>query len=305
MKKFLFIVLLCLLFNKAYSIETRIVHNIENEIITNIDIKNEFKYLVALNNSLKELDKQKILSIANESAIKTTIKKIEISKYFKKIEINEEYKNILLKNIFLSLNLKSLDEFQIYLKDYDLTLDKIKEKITIEALWNRLIITKYSEQVTINKKQIISEISKNSNIQTREYKLSEIIFEIENKKELNKKYDEIIKSIDEIGFENTASIYSISESAKIGGNIGWISENSLNNNIKKSINHLKISETSRPILLSSGILLLKIIDIKNSKVNADLEAEFKKASIYERNRQLSQYSKIYYNKIKKNLKFDE
>ena len=52
MKKIIFIIILCLKISNAQSIETRILYNIENEIITNIDVKNEFKYLVALNNSL-------------------------------------------------------------------------------------------------------------------------------------------------------------------------------------------------------------------------------------------------------------
>ena len=135
--------------------------------------------------------------------------------------------------------------------------------------------------------------------------LSEIIFEVENKKEIQKKYNEIINSIVEIGFENTASIYSFSESAKVGGDIGWVSENSLNSKVRDNIENLKINEISEPIILSTGILLLKIIDINISKVNIDLETEFKKIVSYERNRQLNQYSKIHYNKVKKNLDFDE
>jgi len=304
MKNYLLIFFLCAIFNKAQSIETKIVHIIQNEIITNVDIKNEFKYLAALNNSLKELDKEQIISISNQSVIREKIKKIEISKNFKEIKINEEYENLLLKNIYSSLNLKSLREFEIYIKNYDLTLEKIKRKITIDALWNELIIRRYSSQITINEKQIRKEILSNSNIQTREYELSEIIFEIENKDELQKKYEEIKKSINNIGFKSSASIYSVSESAKIGGSIGWIGENSLNKEIKKNIIDLKIGETSEPIILSAGVLLLRVDNIKNSKINIDQDSEFKKAIRYERNRQLNQYSKIYYNKIKKNLGFD-
>ena len=305
MKGYLLIFFLCLIFNKALSIETKIIHRIQDEIITNVDIKNEFKYLLALNNDLKKLEKKKILNISNESAIREKIKKIEIKKSFKEIKINDEYLNILLKNTYLRLNLKSLEEFGLYLKNYDLNLEEVKKKITIDALWNELIIQKYASQITINDKQIKDQISKNSNIQKKEFKLSEIIFEIKNKKDLQKKNDEIIKSIAEIGFKNSASIFSISQSAKIGGDIGWISENSLNTKIKKNIKYLQIGEISKPIILSTGVLLIKMVDIKSSKIDIDLETEFKKAINYERNRQLNQYSKIYYNKIKKNLNFDE
>ena len=304
MKKILLIFFLFLIFSKVYSIETKIIHNIEDEIITNIDIKNEFKYLVALNNALENLNKDQILNISNESVIREKIKKIEVSKYFKEIKIDEEYLNLLLKDKFLRLGIKSLNEFKIYLKNYDLTLTEVKRKITIEALWNELIIQKYTGQLRIDEEKIKKGLSKNRNIQSKNYKLSEIIFEIKNKVEIEKKYNEIIKSITEIGFENSASIYSFSETAKTSGDIGWISEGSLSSKIKKSINHLKIGEVSKPIILSNGVLILKVTNIKKIELNIDIDAEFKKAIDYERNRQLNQYSKIYYNKIKKNLEFD-
>ena len=296
---------MCFIFNKTQSIETKIIHNIQDEIITNIDIKNEYKYLVALNNSLKELDKEKIFNISNESVIRETIKKIEIFKYFDEIKVSEKYINFILKNTYSKLNLKSLDEFEIYLKNYDLNLSEVIKKLSIDAMWNELVIRKYAPQVSINEEQIKKEISKSSSIQSREYRLSEIIFEIENKDELKKKYNEIVKSITEIGFKNSASIYSFSESAKTGGDIGWISENSLNNKINKNINYLKVGEISKPIILSNGILVLKVVNTRSSKPNIDLDVEFKKAVDFERNRQLNQYSKIYYNKIKKNLEFDD
>jgi peptidyl-prolyl cis-trans isomerase SurA len=304
MKKIFFTLLFFLILNQAQSIETRIIHNIQNEIITNIDIKNEFKYLIALNNSLQKLDKEKIYSISNESIIREKIKKIEILRNFKEIKINEDYSSILIKNIYLRINLKSLNEFEQYLKGYGLTINDIKTKTTIDALWNELIMQKYGAKININKSKIEKEILKNSKIQTKEYQLSEIIFEVINKEEIKKKYNEVVKSIDKEGFKNSAAIYSFSESAKIGGDIGWINENSLNDNIKNNIKNLKNGQITKPIILSNGILILRLEDTKTSESTMDVKNELKKAIIYERNRQLNQYSKIYYNKIKKNLNFD-
>ena len=304
MKNYFLILFLFCAFSSVKAIESKIIHSIGNEIITNIDIKREFKYLIALNNSLKELDKEKILNISNESIIREKIKKIEISKNFKEIKLNEDYYEILLKSIYSKLNLNSINEFEIYLKDYDLEINDIKRKITIDALWNELIIQKYKKQISINEAQIKKEILKNSKVQSKEYQLSEIIFEVKSKEEIQRKYNEVVKSINEIGFENSAATYSFSESAKIGGDIGWINENSLNDDIKKNINSLQIGEITKPIILSNGILILKLINTKKMKTTNDIENEFKKAIDYERNRQLNQYSKIYYNKIKKNLDFN-
>ena len=158
--------------------------------------------------------------------------------------------------------------------------------------------------MTINESAIKKKILENSKIQSKEYQLSEIIFEVTNKEEIERKYNEVVRSINEIGFENSAAMYSFSETAKIGGDIGWVNENSLNNNIKKNIKNLKIGEFTKPIILSTGIMILKLINTRNSETAIDIENELKKAINYERNRQLNQYSKIYYNKIKKNLGFN-
>ena len=305
MKNYLLIFFLCLFFCKAESIETKIIHKIQNEIITNIDIKNEFKYLLALNDNLKQLDKDRILNISNESIIKEKIKKIELQKNFKKIIVEEEFLALLIKEIYLSLNLKSLNQFISHLKNYNLTLTDVKKKITIDALWNQLIIQKYSGQITIDKEKIKKNIINNENKLSKEFELSEIIFTVKNKNEINQKYNEVIKSVQEVGFKNSAALHSISDSAKIGGDIGWINENSLNTKIKESIKNLKIGETSKSIILSSGVLILKVTNIRKSENKIDLELELKKAINYEKNRQLNQYSKIYFNKTKKNLGIDE
>ena len=305
MKILLLIIIFFVNFYSSQALETKIIHKIENEIITNIDIKKEFKYLLALNNQLKELDKESIFNISNESIIREKVKKIEILKNYKEIEISEEYANIIIKSLYSRLNIKSQREFEIYLKDYNITLDEIRHKITIDALWNQLIISKYDNQIKIDKKKIKKKLINKDKKQSKEYQLSEIIYEIKDKLEIKKKYEEINQSIEEVGFTNTASIYSISDTSKIGGDIGWVAQNSLSKIIKKTISTLKVGEISKPIILPNGILILKITNIRDNEIKIDYESLLKNAINYERNRQLNQYSKIYFNKIKKNLEFNE
>ena len=85
----------------------------------------------------------------------------------------------------------------------------------------------------------------------------------------------------------------------------WINENSLNKNIKIAINNLKINDFTKPINVPGGFLILQINDIKNTKIEIDVEKEFKKLENYEKNNQLNQYSKIYFNKVKKDLEISE
>ena len=305
MKKILYFLLFTFSFYSASAIETKIVYNIQNEIITNIDIKNEFKYLLALNNKLEKLDKKKIFNISRDSIIREKIKKIEISKNFKKIEVDKRYTDALLKNIYMSLNLKSLEEFNSYLKPYNLDVSAIKKKLTIDALWNELIIRKYNSKIEINEEELKNKILNNYKKNITELNLSEIVYEVKNKTNIEKKYQEIKESITNLGFENSASIYSVSETSKVGGDIGWVRKESLNPIIIKGIAQLKLNEISKPITIANGILILKIKESRNVRDEIDFDEELKRLINYERNRKLNQYSKIYFNKVKKNIGFNE
>jgi len=304
MKIFFYIIIFIFCFNSTYSIESKIIYNIQNEIITNIDLKNEFKYLLVLNNRLKDIDKDTAFLISKESLVRDKIKKIEIMKNFKNLKIDQKYEDILIKDIYLKLGLDNKDQFIEYLKEYDLKLKNIIEKITINALWNDLIIRKYSAKIEINEKKIKNKIDLINQQTTRDFLLSEIVYEVENKEEINKKFIEIKKSIKDIGFENTVSLFSISASAKTGGNIGWVNEKSLSQDILKNIEKME-GNLTQPIILPNSILMLKINEIKKSTLKIDYDIELKKAIDYERNKQLNQYSIIYFNRIKKNLEFNE
>ena len=305
MKKIFYLILFIFNITNASSIESKIIYVIENEIITNIDIKNEFKYISALNSQLKNLPKEKIFNIARESIIREKIKKVEILKNFKNLDVNEEYLDLLIKNIYNNFKINSHEEFKNYLKNYNLEIRDIEEKVKIEALWNELIVKKYNSKININIEQIKKDIKNTKSLINKNYLLSEIVFEIKDTKKLNEKYILIKKSTEDIGFKNTASIYSISDTSKIGGNLGWINERSLSKVIYEKIFQLKKGEISKPLIIPGGILILKINDIKNETMKLDPEKELERIVSFKKNRQLNQYSKIYFNKIKKNQGFSE
>ena len=282
-----------------------IIYNIDEKIITNIDLKKEIDYLTALNNQLKDLDKKQILGIAEESIVREAVKEIELNKFFDLKQMNP-YVDIYIKELYSRLNLKNEDQFQKYLKNYGLSLDFVKEKVQIEIMWNQLVYDKFRYQIKIDKKKILKEIKSSKNKRNEKiYLLSEIVFEIKNKDEFNEKKDKIEKSIDEIGFKNSANIYSISDSSKFGGEIGWIAEKELSKKIFNEINNLEINQYTKPILTGSSFLILKIDDLKYEEKKIDLKEQQNKKIKFETDRQLQQFSKIYYNKVKINTNINE
>ena len=148
-------------------------------------------------------------------------------------------------------------------------------KIQTEALWNELILSKFSKKVKINEDNLKKKIISTKSLNKKSYLMSEIVFNISKNDELEKKYNEIVEEIDANGFDNAALKHSISETANIGGRLDWIDENSLNINIIKKLNLLKINEFTKPIQIPSGFIILKINDIKKTKSNKNLEIELK------------------------------
>ena len=288
-----------------YSIENKIIIKIDNEIITAIDIKNESKYLNALNKNIENLDKEKIYRISKESIIREKIKKIIINKNFDNTDIQNEYLEKIFKSVYAKLNIKNLEDFKKYLKKQDVNFLSVKEKIKIEALWNELIFAKFSQKINIDEKKIRENVLKNKEKISKSYLMSEILFEVKNFNQIDEQYLKIKNAIDKEGFSNAALTFSKSNTSNLGGKLDWINENSLNKNILDKISNLEINEISDPVILPSGFLILKLNDVKKIKKEKDVEKEIKKIIFLKKNEQLNQFSKMYFNKVKKNIQINE
>ncbi|MDB9739277.1 peptidylprolyl isomerase [Candidatus Pelagibacter sp.] len=305
--KFILSLIILLTLNiKSYANENvYIVYKVNNQIITSADIKKEYQYLISLNNQLKNLDRQQILEISKESALREKIKKTELAKYFDLKTLNLNIDNYL-QNFYKNLNIKNVSEFEKYLEENNISLDYIKTKIQIEVLWNQLIYDKYFNQISIDKNKLKEKL-KESNDSTNQkvYSLSEILFDKENNLSFEKKLEDINQSIDKIGFSNTANIYSISDSSKFGGKIGWIEEQKLSKKITKKLQALEPGQYTGPIQTGASFLILKIEEIKFEKAKINKDEELDRMIQFETSKQLDQFSKIFYKKIKINSLVDE
>jgi peptidyl-prolyl cis-trans isomerase SurA len=305
-KKFLiFYVIIFFIFNtSSNSLENKILIKIENQIITSLDINNELKYLVALNPNLKNLKKNDIIQLSKRSILQEKIKKIEIEKNFKNPKIPQKFLEQILQNVYSRIGLTNLEDFKKYLIINDVDFENVKNKLEIEALWNELILIKFSSKIKINKKKLRNRIENNTKF-LKLYLLSEIFFEVSNLKELDIKFQEISQAINNKGFDFAALKYSMSSTSNLGGKLDWINENSLNKKIRAEIKNLKINDFTKPINVPGGFLILQINDIKSTEVKIDVDKELKKLENYEKNNLLNQYSKIYFNKVKKDLEINE
>ena len=278
---------------------------VNNTIISSDDIKRESLYLKALNTKLENLDNKQILRIAKESIIREKIKLIELNKYYVLDQSNPLLDKVV-KDFYLKLNMQNEIEFENHLKKYDFNISEIKKKIEIETTWNDLINNNYKNQIKIDKNKLLEKINNlKADKQKKSYLLSEIVFEIKVGQSIDQVFFKIEESIKEIGFENTANIYSITDSSKFGGKIGWVDEENLAPIIKSEIQKINLEGYTKPITINNNLLILKLQDTKEEVVKINKSLLLDEMMRYEFNTQLSKYSKIYYNKVKINTEIYE
>lgn len=285
-----------------------IKYKVNNKIITNYDIEKEERYLLTLNPSLKKIDVNQRKNLATKSIIREKIKLIELSKYYDlEINENEDILADIINNLFIKNGLKNEQQIKKYLNDSNLEYEWVLQKIKIETYWNTLIMQKYGNQVKIDTNKIKEELQDQlKNIRKdRKLLLSEILVQFDNKKNIESEKQKILKSIKDIGFENTASMLSISDSAKTGGKIGWINEKTLSKQIFEKLKNLKKDEISSFIKLNNNYLIIKIVDVEEIKKKFNFEKILQKRISLKKNQQLEIFSGIYFEKIKQNTIIDE
>ena len=306
MYKVLSLIILFSLITKNAVSESKfyIIAKVNNEIITNYDVETESNYLKLLNPNLNQLDDNKIIEIAKNSLINEVIKKKQLKKIFN-FEQNQPVINKIFNDFYTNLGFLNEKDFKQVLKSKkSYTVLEIKEKIKIDFLWNKLIYNLHNKQIKIDKKKLLDKI-KNKNQFSNQYLLSEIFFNRDKNESLENKIIKIKKSINDVGFKNTASLYSLSQTASVGGNIGWIKEENLSPKILDELYKIKSGEITNIIKIGNNFLILKIEKIKKSKIEINKEIKLKEMIDFERDRQLNQFSTIYFNKIKINYSINE
>jgi peptidyl-prolyl cis-trans isomerase SurA len=279
--------------------DVKIVAKINNEIITSIDLSKEIEYLKLLNADLEKLSENQIKIIAKNSLINQKIKNNEIKKFLNTNNDSPVIENFF-KDLYLRLNYKNQNEFEKSLeqkKTY--SVSEVKKKIANEIFWNDLILIKFNNQIKVDNEKIIEQVERNiKKTESKEYFLSEIVFQKDNNKSIIETKQSIIESINNVGFENTANIFSISDTSKFGGKIGWVNENNLNNIIIEKIRVLKNNEISEIIQIGNNFLILKKTEERIKETSFDSKQLFKKYFEIERKKQLDRMSKIFFNKVK-------
>ena len=278
-----------------------IVLKIDDKIITNIDVSEEIKYLSLLNPKLKNINRKSLYNIAKSSLTREIIKKKELKKILD-IDANFNLNNSIEKKLINILAVENLNDLKAKIEKNNLKYEKVFFKLKIESLWNMYIFEKFNKKVKIDEEYLMNQVKKQKqNIKPKyEYYLHEILFEIDENTNLENTLKLIKESIESDGFKNAANIYSVADSSKFGGEIGWVKETQVSENILNMIKNLKENQISDYIDTPGGYLILQFSKKKKIIERFDQQKNFKLLKRYVTNRQLNQFSLIHYKRLKKN-----
>ena len=303
-KKIIILILLFItILNNSFAKENKILIKVNNKIITTVDILNEIKFLSFINKDFQKIDKNQQIQIAKNSLVKEKIKSIQLLKFRKNLILEDEIFEQVVKNFFIDKDVKDWDQYSIFLKNNNLDINFIREKISIDTFWKGFIYEKFHKNVKIDVSQVKKEILTKE--KQNEYFLSEIVFTLDKNETLNQKLKKITNTIKNKNFTEAVFNFSISDTTNNGGKLGWIKESVLNNKIKEELKNIKIGEFTDPIVIPGGFLILKKENSRKIKINLDIEKETKRVINEKTNDQLNRLSNIYLNKLRRNIQINE
>ncbi len=297
-KVILTIILINFSLNVSAKIQNKIILKVENEIITNYEIKNKIlRSLVLSDQEITQDNINKFKNQALDTLVQLKIKKIELQKY--NISKNEAQITAYLNSISSNNILGLKEKFELNDLSYELFL----EEIEIESKWQKLIFQIYSKKINIDENIINEDLKKliRNKISIKEVNLSEIEFFLNKDKSDKEKVSNLLNEIEKIGFESAAMKYSISSTAANKGKLGWVNSNSLSKEIYNILNKMKPGQITKPINRQNSILILKLNDVRVSKTENINIPELKERLLSQKKNELfNLYSKSHLSKLKNN-----
>tara|TARA_Y100000590_G_scaffold457362_1_gene609837 strand:- start:11404 stop:12324 length:921 start_codon:yes stop_codon:yes gene_type:complete len=302
MKKKLLIIFFLFLSTERLVAETNnsIIITVGNYPITRLDLINEIKFITVLSKTnINEENKEQIKSLAIQTLVKRAIKKNEVER-LKITEYNPKDLDNQISNIAKNLGLDK-EGLKVFLKQKNLKYDDIVEGFEVDLKWNTAIFKLYKNKIALNTIEIEDKI--NAEVERLGADKSLLLSEIQvnlSAEGLEVTTNRVLSKIKERGFEGAARDLSISNSAKDGGNIGWIKENKLSKKIYENIKNLKNGEIGKPILIDDTVIFIKKNDEKN--ISTDLETIKKNVVRREKMKKLEMFSNSHYSNLERRIK---
>ena len=283
-------------------ISNKIVLTVGSLPITLYDLKQEVKLLSILNpGKLKNQSIEDLQSLGIESLTIKKIKEQEIKKNQLDNIDDEEFIEYEISRVLESLNMDKPALERVFAEN-QLEISDLKNHISIEIKWNRLVYGMYQNKIKIDEQSVNKKVEEYSMKENSydEYFLSEIIVPVSDSQNPNDVYQKVKSRLFSEKFENVAREISISQTRDVGGEVGWVDEKTIAEIVIKKIKDLNVGEITSPILIPEGIMIIKLNNKREIKNEINKDQLKRKIILNERDKILATYSKMYLNKLKSN-----
>ena len=283
-------------------ISNKIVLTVGSLPITLYDLKQEVKLLSILNpGKLENESIEDLQSLGIESLTIKKIKEQEIKKNKLDDTEDEEFIEYEISRVLKSLNMDKPALERVFAEN-QLEISDLKNHISIEIKWNRLVYGMYQNKIKIDEESVNKKVEEYSMKENSydEYFLSEIIVPVSDSQNPNDVYQKVKSRLFSEKFENVAREISISQTRDAGGEIGWVNEKTIAEIVIKKIKDLNVGEIASPILIPEGIMIIKLNNKRKIKNEINKDQLKRKIILNERDKMLTTYSKMYLNKLKSN-----
>lgn len=283
-------------------ISNKIVLTVGSLPITLYDLKQEVKLLSILNpGKLENESIEDLQSLGIESLTIKKIKEQEIKKNKLDNTEDEEFIEYEISRVLKSLNMDKPALERVFAEN-QLEISDLKNHISIEIKWNRLVYGMYQNKIKIDEESVNKKVEEYSMKENSydEYFLSEIIVPVSDSQNPNDVYQKVKSRLFSEKFENVAREISISQTRDAGGEVGWVNEKTIAEIVIKKIKDLNVGEITSPILIPEGIMIIKLNNKREIKNEINKDQLKRKIILNERDKMLTTYSKMYLNKLKSN-----
>ncbi len=256
-------------------ISNKIVLTVGSLPITLYDLKQEVKLLSILNpGKLENESIEDLQSLGIESLTIKKIKEQEIKKNKLDATEDEEFIEYEISRVLKSLNMDKPALERVFAEN-QLEISDLKNHISIEIKWNRLVYGMYQNKIKIDEESVNKKVEEYSMKENSydEYFLSEIIVPVSDSQNPNDVYQKVKSRLFNEKFENVAREISISQTRDAGGKVGWVNEKTIAEIVIQKIKDLNVGEITSPILIPEGIMIIKL----NNK--REIKNEINKRSI--------------------------
>jgi peptidyl-prolyl cis-trans isomerase SurA len=150
------------------------------------------------------------------------------------------------------------DEFRQALRAQNVPVETLEDKLEAQIAWQKLVQARLAPRVDVPENQVIMRLARAESMKGKtEYLLSEIFLPVDDqKKEANVRQlaDRLLQQMttERARFDLLAGQFSQSATAARGGDMGWVPEGQLGDEIDEVLAQMNEGELSRPIRSQNG-----------------------------------------------------